>query len=102
MDRCPICAGISERIDLPGPGEYKELVRLLIEMVKRGALKVLEASCPMEDIFKPKWPSDIIIHSFKCTACKGAFHLFADTYHGRASWKFQGVPNSDSGSVAPG
>ena len=102
MDRCPICDGISQRFDLPGPEEYKKLVRRLMEMVKSGALKVVQASCPMEDIFGPKWPSDIVIYNFQCTACRRAFHLFADTYHGRATWEFHDAPNLDCGPVAPG
>jgi hypothetical protein len=95
MDHCPTCEGISDRFNIPGPGEYKELARQLIGMVSRGALVAVKASCPLEDIFKPKWPSDIVTHDFQCTACRRTFHLFADTYHGRGSWKFHDVPNSN-------
>ncbi len=95
MDHCLTCEEISAQFDFANPGEYKEFIRQLIGRVSRSSLRLVTASCPLEDILnKPKWPGDILSHDFQCTACNRTFHLFADTYHGGASWKQGDKPKS--------
>ncbi len=87
MAGCTKCAGFSERINFSTPGEYKDVVRQLIEIVDQGIFVLIEASCPLRDVFQPVWPDDVLAHGFRCAACGRMFDLRADTYHGGASWK---------------
>jgi hypothetical protein len=86
MNRCPNCGSFRERLNFASPREYLDLVRQLLELVGQGAFLMVHASCPLEDMFNTPWPGDCISHDFQCTMCGRAFQLFADTYHGRASW----------------
>jgi hypothetical protein len=86
MDECAKCKGFSERLDLETPGEYRAIAGKLIEVVDQRTFAIVSADCPLEDLFKPVWPSDVVEHKFFCVACGRSYRLFADTYHGRASW----------------
>jgi hypothetical protein len=83
---CTKCDGFGERLNLATAREYLDIVRQVIEIVGEGTFRLVHADCPLEDLFKPTWPGDVISHDFQCTNCGRSFHLFADTYHGNASW----------------
>ena len=84
---CPKCQGFAERMNMGSPREYRDIARQLIEIINQGTFGMVKASCPLEDLFKPQWPGDIVSHEFECFACGQRFLLFAGTYHGNASWK---------------
>ena len=69
------------------PREYRDIARQLIEVVAQGTFRMVKASCPLEDLFKQRWPGDVLTHKFECFACGQLFSLSADTYHGNASWE---------------
>jgi hypothetical protein len=94
---CPGCESLGKRIVIRLPDEYRNLARKLIEVVSQGALKVVKASCPLEDLLAPTFPGDILIHDFRCALCGQTFALFADTYHGRVEWE----PEPDGGTKVP-
>jgi hypothetical protein len=82
---CPRCEGFAERMHLATPREYLDIVRQLIEIIGQGSCAMVQASCPLEDMFKTPMPGDVVRHDF-LTACGRSFHLSADTYHGGAHW----------------
>src|SRR5258708_37568526 len=96
---CPKCQGFAERMNFREPWEYRERARQLAEIVRQGTLRVVKASCPLEDLFKPTWPGDTVIHEFECFACGQRFSLSADTYHGSASWEADVMPPKPPQSV---
>jgi hypothetical protein len=72
-------------MNFSSPRKYRDRPRQLIEIVGQGTLRVVKASCQLEDLFKSPWPGDIVTHEFECFANGQRFSLFADTYHGNAS-----------------
>lgn len=96
---CPKCQGFAERMNFSSPREYRDRARQLIEIVGQGTLRVVKASCPLEDLFKSPWPGDIVTHEFECFACGQRFSLFADTYHGNASWEAEATTPKPPQSV---
>lgn len=87
MVSCTKCERFSERFNIATPGEYRSIVRQLIEMVQQGTFELAQSSCALEEILEPTFPSDTIFHRFKCTLCERQFELPADTYHGHVSWR---------------
>ena len=53
---CPKCQGFAERMNLSMSREYRDIARQLIEIVGQGTFRIVRASCPLEDLFKPQWP----------------------------------------------
>ena len=86
MEPCPKCDGFSQRFNILDPHEYQDIVRQLNEVVNQGTLLLVHASCPLQDMLNATSPGDTIFHNFQCFACGRTFQLFADTYHGGASW----------------
>jgi hypothetical protein len=93
------CGGFAERLNFASPREYLDIVGQLIELVGQGAFLLVHASCPLKDIRNTPWPADIIFHDLQWTMCGRAFQLFADTYHGRASWTPGDVPSSNRDTI---
>jgi hypothetical protein len=87
MANCPHCAPFAEPVQFPTQRDYQDLVRRLIEAVAQGRMRILEASCPLEDVLQPVWPDDVVVHRLYCAACGKQFNLRADTYHGNGSWR---------------
>jgi len=85
---CEQCAGLAERFDLRGPEDYRNTAAEVAAMVNRGSLQVVKdhGVTLTEVATSEKWPGDVIVHDLVCTQCGAKFQLFADTYHGRASW----------------
>ena len=92
MASCPKCDGFTERFNIDGIREYRNIVRQLIEIVDQGTFWLMKASCSLQDVFNTPMPGDIIMHDFQCSTCGRAFHLAADTYHGNASWTVGDIP----------
>jgi hypothetical protein len=86
---CPICESLGERITLRHPDEYRGLARKLIEVVNQGILRLVKASCPLEELLGGTFPGDSLHHDFRCAMCGHRFALHADTYHGRVEWEPQ-------------
>ena len=84
---CPKCKGFAQRMNISSPREYRDIARQLIEICAQGTFRILKASCPLEELFQPTWPGDVLTHDFECFACGQRFLLSADTYHGRVSWE---------------
>jgi len=101
MAPCSRCDGLAQRFNIGTPYEYQSLVRQLIEVVNQGTFLLVEASCPLRDVLQPIWPGDAISHKFKCFACGRTFELFADTYHGNASWSIGDLPGPIENSSKP-
>jgi len=87
MEACPKCIGFSGKVDIPTPSQYIDMSRQLKELVQQGTFLVVHADYPLGELRNGMWPDDILQHDFQCTTCGRAFHLFADTYHGRATWR---------------
>lgn len=87
---CPKCDGFLEGLTIDKPRAYLELAYRLLGLIKEGIFVVTEGSCPLEDLFKPEWPSDTVEHNLQCKVCGRTFQLFADTYHGHAAWDLTG------------
>ena len=70
------------------PSEYYQAVEdVKTELTKR-VIILIEGTSDLADLGENKpWPDDVICHQFRCTQCGRTFKLFADTYHGRASWR---------------
>lgn len=83
---CEKCDGFAERLNLEFPREYLDIVRQLIDIVKQRTFTLVRADCELEEMFNTPWPGDIIFHEAQCSNCGRRFTLFADTYHGNASW----------------
>jgi hypothetical protein len=83
---CPKCDGFSQRLNILDVSEYLDLTRELIQIVSEGTFLLVAATCPLEDVFQTPMPGDTISHDFQCFACGRRFKLFADSYHGHASW----------------
>jgi hypothetical protein len=83
---CAKCGGFSERINFNHSDEYRNIARQLIEVVAQGTFQIVQEDCPLQDLFKPVWPGDVLEHTFRCTTCSRSYRLSADTYHGHASW----------------
>jgi len=64
-----------------------------MEVVNQGTFMLARASCPLEDMLGAPLPGDCIFHYFQCAACDREFKLYADTYHGNASWTPGDVPS---------
>jgi hypothetical protein len=92
MANCPKCDGFSPRFNISTIREYRDIVRQLIEIVNQGTFLLVHASCPLQDMFKTPAPGDSIFHNFQCFACGRTFQLYADTYHGHASWTVGDLP----------
>ena len=83
---CSRCDGFAERLNFASLRDYLDIVRQLIEVVSEGTFRILRADCPLRDMFNTPMPGDTVFHEFACTNCDQRFTLFADTYHGNASW----------------
>jgi hypothetical protein len=92
MASCPKCDGFSQRFNIGDLREYQDIVRQLIEIVNQGTFLLVHASCPLQDMLKHPLPGDTIFHELQCFACGRTFQLFADTYHGGASWTVGDLP----------
>jgi hypothetical protein len=90
MAPCPRCDEFLAGTTIDKPRAYLELAHRLLGLVKEGAFVLTESTCPLEDLFKPDWPSDTVEHNFQCNVCGRTFQLFADTYHGHAAWDLTG------------
>jgi len=86
MAHCPKCEGFMESMDFNQPREYLEMARQLIEELNHGTFVMVHATCPLQDLFNPQWPGNVAEHGFQCRSCGRTYQLFADTFHGRASW----------------
>src|SRR5262245_18466676 len=95
MTKCSGCSGCAERLIFGTSREYRDIVRQLIELVNQGRFLLVHASCPLQDMFNTPMPGDCIVHDFQCITFGRAFQLFADTYHGGASWTPEDVPSSN-------
>lgn len=87
MERCPNCESFKERRDFKQAREYLGFAHQLIDVVNQGAFVMVHATCPLQELFNPRWPGNVVEHGFQCTACGRSYQLFADTYHGRAGWE---------------
>jgi hypothetical protein len=96
---CPRCKGFAERMNLREPWEYRDIARQLIEVIDEGPLRLVKGNCPLEDLSKPKWPGDVLIHEFEWFACGQRFTLAADTYHGHARWETKATPPAASSTI---
>jgi len=92
MASCPKCDGFSQRFNILDLRHYQNIVRQLIEAVNQGTFLLVQASCPLQDMLTTPLPGDTIFHNFQCFACGRAFQLFADTFHGAASWTIGDLP----------
>lgn len=88
---CEQCEGLAVRLEIRGPEDYKSIAAQLIDMVGRGTLQVIAewGGSLHEVVTSPTWPGDLIVQTFECTRCRAKFELSADTYHGRADWRWQ-------------
>jgi hypothetical protein len=83
---CLDCGAFVEPANINNPAEYRDLVRKLIAFVDRGTLMMTKGSCSLERVLEEPFPDDVLFHNFYCTACRRAFTLRADTYHGNVRW----------------
>jgi|SRR5215831_5260351 len=90
MAFCQQCDELTESLSFDTPREYLEFARRLIGLVRGGAFALSESTCPLEDLFNPEWPADLVEHNLECATCGRAFQLFADTYRGHAGWGVSG------------
>ncbi len=95
MAACTQCDGLMESLSFDKPREYLELAHRLLNAANDGKLIVTESTCPLEDLFRPQWPANVVEHDFQCTACGRSFQLFADTYLGHAGWGVTGPQTKD-------
>src|ERR1700722_15466900 len=93
VPECAPCAGFPARFEAHDPADYRNIVRLLIDAVNRGTLSIVYESCPLPEILGATMPGDTLTHDLKCMHCGRPFHLFADTYHGRVSWRPDTLPD---------
>jgi hypothetical protein len=89
---CPKCEGFRESFNIDEPRQYLDIAAQLMEVVSDGTFLMVHATCPLQDLFKAEWPGNIVEHNFQCTECGRSYQLFADTFHGRASWDLIGPP----------
>jgi hypothetical protein len=101
MASCPKCDGFAQRFNIGSLREYLDFVRQLIEIVNQGTFFLACASCPLQDMFNTPIPGDTISHDFQCLMCGRSFHLFADTYHGNASWRVGELPKPTGDLAKP-
>ena len=92
MASCPKCQDFIVDLRFDQPREYLGPARQLLNLVNDGAFVLTESTCPLQDLFKSQWPSDVVEHNFECTSCGRSFQLFADTFHGFAGWGLTGPP----------
>lgn len=94
---CSRCDGFLVRRRVYGPGEYRALVRELIEAVDQGTFRLLSGTCSLEAVLTSKqWPSDYTVHILGCTNCSRRFHLGVETYHGSGgAWEVITSPSSE-------
>ncbi|MGC1372111.1 MAG: hypothetical protein WA824_08235 [Candidatus Sulfotelmatobacter sp.] len=83
---CPACGAFIEPANIDNPDEYRDLIRKMIEQVNQGALRMTKGSCPLDRVLEDPFPDDVLFHNFYCVACRCAFTLHADTYHGNVRW----------------
>jgi len=83
---CPTCGAFIEPANIDNPDEYRDLIRKLIEQVNQGTLRMTKGSCPLDRVLEDPFPDDVLFHNFYCVACRRAFALRADTYHGNVRW----------------
>ena len=100
MVSCPQCEGLMESLSFDKPREYLELARRLLNAVNDGRLIITESTCPLQDVFNPSWPGEVVEHDFECSSCGRTFQLFADTYHGHAGWGVTG-PQTREPALVP-
>jgi hypothetical protein len=100
MASCTQCDGLMESLSFDKPREYLELAHRLLSAVNDGKLIVTESTCPLQDLFKPEWPANVVEHDFQCSACGRSFQLFADTYLGHAGWGVTG-PQTKEPALTP-
>jgi hypothetical protein len=100
MAFCPHCEELKESLSFDKAREYLEFARRLLSSVNEGAFVVTESTCPLQDLFNPEWPGELVEHNFQCAACGRTFQLFADTYHGHVGWGVTG-PQTKEPALAP-
>lgn len=98
---CPKCEEFLAGLTIDKPRGYLELAYRLMGLVNEGVFVVTEGSCPLEDLFKPEWPSDTVEHNLQCSVCGRTFQLFADTYHGHAAWDLTGPQTKEPVVLEP-
>ena len=86
MASCPKCESFTKSFDIREPREYLGIARQLMDVVSQGTFLMVHATCPLQDLFRPEWPGNVVEHGFLCTGCGRSSQLLADTFHGHASW----------------
>jgi hypothetical protein len=82
----PTCGIFPEPASIGNPAEYRDLIRRLISLVNQGTLKMSKSSCPLERVLADPFPDDVLFHNFHGIACRRAFALRAESYHGHLRW----------------
>ena len=95
MPTCARCAEFLTGRTIDKPREYLELAYRLLGLVNEGVFTVSGSTCPLQDLFKPEWPAEVVEHNLQCTVCGRTFQLFADTFHGHAAWDLTGPPRPE-------
>ena len=99
MAPCPKCDEFLVGRTIEKPREYLELAYRLLGLLNEGAFIAAESTCPLQDLFKPEWPADVVEHNFQCNTCGRTFQLFADTYHGHAAWDLTGPQTREPAAI---
>lgn len=80
---CTQCDRFLERRRVNSPYEYCHLVSQIVATVEAGTLRLLDGTCPLQEIRPPKrCPDGNIVHVLGCTNCSRRFRLSVETSHG--------------------
>jgi hypothetical protein len=79
---CEQCAALIPVVKLKYEYEYFDLLEQLRKMLRRRSLKLVDASCDLDEVKSHGvWSGDVIEHVFDCTKCGQHFRLIFETYH---------------------
>jgi hypothetical protein len=66
--------------------DHLAFVGALLEAVKRGDFRRIEANFPLEKVLQTPAPEDSLVREFRCAGCGARFQLYANTSNGRNWW----------------
>ena len=87
IEVCLNCIRFVPRRNIRTESDLYRFVERIRPSISAGALKIVQASSPIEEIREGQQLQDTYLLAFRCTKCEREFQLIADLYHGWGHWQ---------------